>query len=359
MSKEEDKKKEGKNSKDIPKKTVHTEDSKEDDRKKKRKILNPADQDFLESEKICIQNEPAQKKEKKILKEKSNTLKIRSSSRTSDRKKHDDQERAVEKLCAAEQSSQRINSSSTLQRTTRSKSKSSSSSVQPAKVSNDDDEVLRSSKSSSRLHKTDVSKGAITREHQSRKKPIIQQRSAAAKKEYPDDAIKEPKNKSETRPVTEKVGTIVNNYSAFRDQSDSPIRVVKKLEHGLVLFGMEPLAGKEFHLNNWAVEIDYETQPYFTVKLVRHADCSPIPPIDKESQDVHQSSNKEDNFIENPNGILDEIASLSSHKSKPDLTTIIENLKMKAQLRENSKIGDIALDGTVKGKSDVAHHLTV
>ena len=83
---QEDKKKEGKNSKDIPKKTVHTEDSKEDDRKKKRKILNPADQDFLESEKICIQNEPAQKKEKKILKEKSNTLKIRSSSRTSGNK---------------------------------------------------------------------------------------------------------------------------------------------------------------------------------------------------------------------------------------------------------------------------------
>ena len=59
----------------------------------------------------------------------------------------------------------------------------------------------------------------------------------------------------------------------------------------------------------------------------------------KYHSDVHQSSNKEDNFIENPNGILDEIASLSSHKSKPDLTTIIENLKMKAQLRENSKIG--------------------
>ena len=47
--------------------------------------------------------------------------------------------------------------------------------------------------------------------------------------------------------MTEKVGTIVNNYSAIRDQSDSPIRVVKKLEHGLVLFGMEPLAGKHVY----------------------------------------------------------------------------------------------------------------
>jgi hypothetical protein len=73
-----ERKKEGFSCKD--KKSIHTEYSnKEEEKKKKRKIL---DHDL--SEKICTIDEPFHKKEKKILKEETNSLKRQaSSSRTS------------------------------------------------------------------------------------------------------------------------------------------------------------------------------------------------------------------------------------------------------------------------------------
>ena len=71
----------------------------------------------------------------------------------------------------------------------------------------------------------------------------------------PDDSIRKSKNKSGTSvsedTIVDKVGIvdsanapITSVMQSESKQSDSSIRVVKKLEHGLVLFAMKPLAGK-------------------------------------------------------------------------------------------------------------------
>jgi hypothetical protein len=80
--------------------------------------------------------------------------------------------------------------------------------------------------------------------------------------------MRESKNKSETlvpgkvdlADVTKSSVLADVNVLAFPEiqsetnqTSDSTIRVVKKLEHGLVLFAMEPLAGKENHYHIFLV----------------------------------------------------------------------------------------------------------
>lgn len=58
--------------------------------------------------------------------------------------------------------------------------------------------------------------------------------------------------------------------------SSSSVRIVRNLEHGMVLFKMDSHAGNEFHNNKWAVEIDFEP-PYFTVMLVNHKNSDSQP----------------------------------------------------------------------------------